>query len=212
MGVPVLLQRYSAGRLQHRLPGPLRLVLVLVVLLLVLLLRLLLLTLSPPQCPPVDWRISGGGNCLSGPQGKPMTNGSKADWGEALRRISAPLEIDDEASASASASAAPAQCGKTTSYCPTTFPCCQGGGAKYSPSGWGCAVPVSAAARASANCGFLGGDLLPTDQTRCCKMGPANPPSTTLKNVLVIGDSVSIGYVPGVTAQLAASKTAAVRT
>ena len=68
VGVPVLLQRYSAGRLQHRLPGPLRLVLVLVVVLLVLLLRLLLLTLSPPQCPPVDWRITRCGNCLSGPQ------------------------------------------------------------------------------------------------------------------------------------------------
>jgi hypothetical protein len=28
----------------------------------------------------------------------------------------------------------------------------------------------------------------------CCKPGPEKPPSTTLKNVLVIGDSVSIGY------------------
>ena len=43
------------------------------------------------QCPPVDWRIAGGGLCLSGPQGRPMVNGSKADWGVALRRITAPL-------------------------------------------------------------------------------------------------------------------------
>lgn len=43
------------------------------------------------QCPPVDWRISGGGQCLSGPQGALMTHGSKSDWGEALRRISKPI-------------------------------------------------------------------------------------------------------------------------
>ena len=43
------------------------------------------------QCPPVDWRISGGGGCLTGAQGKPMANGTKADWGQALRRITAPL-------------------------------------------------------------------------------------------------------------------------
>lgn len=42
------------------------------------------------QCPPVDWRINGGGQCLSGPQGKLMTHGSKSDWGETLRRISKP--------------------------------------------------------------------------------------------------------------------------
>jgi hypothetical protein len=42
------------------------------------------------QCPPVDWRISGGGNCLSGPQGAPMPNGAKVDWRQALRRISKP--------------------------------------------------------------------------------------------------------------------------
>ena len=29
-----------------------------------------------------------------------------------------------------------------------------------------------------------------------CKTGPPNPFSTTLKNVLIIGDSVSIGYTP----------------
>lgn len=34
-------------------------------------------------------------------------------------------------------------------------------------------------------------------------MGPGDPPSTTLPNVLVIGDSVSIGYVGGVAQDLA---------
>eukprot|EP00041_Stephanoeca_diplocostata_P003636 m.36412 g.36412 ORF g.36412 m.36412 type:complete len:283 (-) comp14491_c0_seq2:282-1130(-) len=35
-----------------------------------------------------------------------------------------------------------------------------------------------------------------------CKYGPPLPPSTTLKNVLVIGDSVSIGYTPFVATAL----------
>ena len=47
------------------------------------------------QCPPVDWRIAGGGLCLSGPQGAPMANGSKADWGTALQRITAPRHQAD---------------------------------------------------------------------------------------------------------------------
>ena len=32
-----------------------------------------------------------------------------------------------------------------------------------------------------------------------CKPGPPLPMSTTLKNVLVIGDSVSLGYTPSLT-------------
>eukprot|EP00656_Telonema_subtile_P018878 TRINITY_DN20254_c0_g1_i1.p1 TRINITY_DN20254_c0_g1~~TRINITY_DN20254_c0_g1_i1.p1 ORF type:complete len:269 (-),score=55.01 TRINITY_DN20254_c0_g1_i1:68-874(-) len=36
-----------------------------------------------------------------------------------------------------------------------------------------------------------------------CKPGAALPPSTTLKNVLIIGDSVSIGYTPWVAQHLA---------
>jgi hypothetical protein len=42
------------------------------------------------------------------------------------------------------------------------------------------------------------GDGLPSDgkdnTTLCCKPGPGLAPSSTLKNVLIIGDSVSIGY------------------
>ena len=36
-----------------------------------------------------------------------------------------------------------------------------------------------------------------------CKPGAPNPMSTTLPNVLIIGDSVSIGYTPHVTAHMA---------
>ena len=40
------------------------------------------------QCPPVNWRLSGSaGGCLSGSQGQPLVHGSKADWADALRRI-----------------------------------------------------------------------------------------------------------------------------
>jgi hypothetical protein len=95
-----------------------------------------------------------------------------------------------------------------TSLCPKGMPCCH---AQFSPNGYGCSVPVSEAARKSAACGSLGGDLAPNEKMHCCKMGPALPPSTTLKNVLVIGDSVSIGYVDGVARILAGSKTAAVQ-
>lgn len=38
-----------------------------------------------------------------------------------------------------------------------------------------------------------------------CKTGPPNPFSTTLKNVLIIGDSVSIGYTPYVAEMMASS-------
>lgn len=45
------------------------------------------------------------------------------------------------------------------------------------------------------------GDPLIGDQV--CKTGPPEPLSTTLKNVLIIGDSVSIGYTPFVATELA---------
>ena len=74
--------------------------------------------------------------------------------------------------------------------------CCK---SQYSPSTFGCEVEIGNLSKVSAGCG----DGLPAGRTLCCKMGPGKEPSTTLKNVLVIGDSVSIGYVGGVTAQLA---------
>ena len=63
----------------------------------------------------------------------------------------------------------PAQCNGTSTYCPAGVSCCA---SQYSPTKQGC-------------------QLSPTS---CCKPGPPLPPSPTLKNVLIIGDSVSIGY------------------
>ncbi len=79
-----------------------------------------------------------------------------------------------------------ATCGDTTSQCPRAQDCCA---SPYSPSGWGCMVKVGSLSNKSAGCG----DGLPPSPV-CCKMGPAMPPSPTLRNVLLIGDSVSIGY------------------
>ena len=67
-------------------------------------------------------------------------------------------------------------CDNGTSVCPSTSTCCHH---QYSPSGWGCTV-----------------------NSTCCLLGPAKPPSTTLPNCLVLGDSVSIGYTPHVIAHL----------
>ena len=88
------------------------------------------------------------------------------------------------------------QCGNSSSYCPSGMACCA---AKYSPSTYGCEVPIGNLSRVSAGCG----DGLPEGDKLCCKMGPAEPPSSTLANVLIIGDSVSIGYATGVSANLA---------
>lgn len=82
-------------------------------------------------------------------------------------------------------------CGSTSTVCPA-----DGGGccaSAYSPSKYGCLVEVGDLATKNAGCG----DILAVDNTThqlCCKMGPATPPSSTLPNVLVVGDSVSIGY------------------
>lgn len=66
--------------------------------------------------------------------------------------------------------AAAEQCGNTTTQCPSATQCCT---QQWSPTTFGCAIPGA---------------------TRCCKPGVENPPSTTLPNCLIIGDSVSIGY------------------
>eukprot|EP00039_Didymoeca_costata_P028140 m.20125 g.20125 ORF g.20125 m.20125 type:complete len:268 (-) comp6757_c0_seq2:153-956(-) len=66
------------------------------------------------------------------------------------------------------------QCGSTTTYCSASASCCA---QQYSPTKYGCQLPGS---------------------TNCCKPGPPLPASTTKKNCLVIGDSVSIGYFPTV--------------
>ena len=79
------------------------------------------------------------------------------------------------------------RCGESSSYCPADMACCT---SKYSPSTYGCEVAIGNLSDVSAGCG----DGLPKGDTLCCKMGPAESPSRSLANVLVIGDSVSIGY------------------
>jgi len=39
------------------------------------------------QCPPVDWRLGGPGNCLSGSKGESMTHGSKSEFAQMLARV-----------------------------------------------------------------------------------------------------------------------------
>ena len=74
-------------------------------------------------------------------------------------------------------------CGNTTSTCPSATDCCA---STYSPTKFGCLVQAGDLVNASAGCG----DGLPADPggNVCCKMGPENPPSTTLPNVLIIGE------------------------
>jgi hypothetical protein len=84
------------------------------------------------------------------------------------------------------------QCGSTSTFCKQANDCCA---SKYSPTKFGCTVDIGPTLYAdSQGCG----DGLPSDgkqnTTLCCKPGPGLAPSTTLKNVLIIGDSVSIGY------------------
>lgn len=51
------------------------------------------------------------------------------------------------------------------------------------------------------NCTTATGNVIGVD-TSVCKPGPIIPPSSTLKNVVVIGDSLSIGYTPYVASLL----------
>ncbi len=93
------------------------------------------------------------------------------------------------ASADLARAASGGQCGASNSTCPQEADCCP---SQYSPSTFGCLVASGEVANASIGCG----DGLSTDASGnvCCKMGPKNPGSTTQPNVLIIGDSVSIGY------------------
>lgn len=82
-----------------------------------------------------------------------------------------------------------AQCGNSTSTCASASDCCA---SRYSPDHFGCLVYAGKVANTSVGCGD--GLTIDANSNVCCKMGPENPPSTTLPNVLIIGDSVSIGY------------------
>ena len=77
----------------------------------------------------------------------------------------------------------PIQCGNTTTFCPAEGKCCF---AKYSPTKYGCQLPIP-----QPNNVFFP----PSPTASCCMPGPQLPASSTQPNCLVIGDSVSIGYV-----------------
>lgn len=80
--------------------------------------------------------------------------------------------------------------------CPNRIQCCPQDTAcvvsSYSPNGYDTVY----------TCQATGGVNVTTSKA-VCKPGPALPFSTTKKNVLVVGDSVSIGYTPFVAQQLA---------
>jgi hypothetical protein len=75
--------------------------------------------------------------------------------------------------------------------CPSGFACCPEGSTctLVSGSGYGTIYQCTNAS--------------PPTISKCpCKPGMPSPPSTTLKNVLIIGDSLTIGYTPAVAANL----------
>ena len=71
------------------------------------------------------------------------------------------------------------QCNGTSTYCPASATCCI---EQWSPTTQGCSLAKTPSV--------------------CCKPGPPKPPSTTLPNCLIIGDSVSIGYTGVVVKEL----------
>lgn len=107
--------------------------------------------------------------------------------------------------------------------CPASATCAPN---PFSLSGWGCSPHMNAtvcssfqSCPAATQCVFANGNATNPDfhtiydcvdsygvswgRSRCsCKPGAPLPPSTTLKNVLIIGDSISIGYTPFVGAAL----------
>ena len=76
--------------------------------------------------------------------------------------------------------------------CPSGFACC--------PQGTTCTLVGGSGYGTVYDCTGAS----PPTQSKCpCKPGQPLPPSTTLKNVLIIGDSLTIGYTPSVAAALA---------
>ena len=77
--------------------------------------------------------------------------------------------------------------------CPSGFACC--------PQGTTCELIQGSGYGSVYNCTSASA---PTVMSKCpCKPGTPAEPSTTLKNVLVIGDSLTIGYTPALAANLA---------
>ena len=80
--------------------------------------------------------------------------------------------------------------------------CCPGIGGVCCPSGTSCVLARGTSYTSVYNCTTPGGVVVGED-VGVCKPGALLPPSTTKKNVLYIGDSLSIGLTPPLAAALA---------
>lgn len=78
--------------------------------------------------------------------------------------------------------------------CPAGYQCC--------PQSTTCVLKSGSSYNAVYDCTKADGTVVSTDDA-VCKPGVTRPMSPTLKNVLVIGDSLSIGYTPHLAAALA---------
>ena len=73
---------------------------------------------------------------------------------------------------------------------------CTVGTTQCCPSGTECVLVGGSGYSAVFNCSNSTSGAFITENAAVCKPGPLEPYSPTLKNVLVIGDSLSIGYTP----------------
>ena len=78
--------------------------------------------------------------------------------------------------------------------------CCPGAQYQCCPSGTTCKLAEGSGYDARYNCSAADGSVVINRAT--CKSGPPLPMSTSLKNVLWIGDSLSLGMIPHVAANL----------
>ena len=78
--------------------------------------------------------------------------------------------------------------------------CCPGAQYQCCPSGTTCKLAEGSGYDARYNCSAPDGGVVINRAT--CKSGPPLPMSTSLKNVLWIGDSLSLGMIPHVAANL----------
>jgi hypothetical protein len=85
--------------------------------------------------------------------------------------------------------------------CPLENAVCCPGGYTCCPTGSTCVLASGSSWSAVYNCTI--NSVVVDTANSVCKPGPALPMSNTLKNVLIIGDSVSIGYTPYVAQALA---------
>lgn len=85
--------------------------------------------------------------------------------------------------------------GTRTGCCPFPNATCCPGALECCPSGTAC-VPTGNAPPYAAGTYMCARDGVNVSVSKApCKPGPSSPPNATLKNVVIIGDSVSIGYL-----------------